>query len=136
MIRWWVAAVVGLTLVGCQSAPEAGEPVAKPPKETALIAKQDPALVGTWRLKTGAKTDLTLNADGTSRIKSEVKTPGGTMKSDLEGQWGAENGTLTLRRRGPEGDFTTEYSYKIDGDSLEVSRVGTRAKQVYRRVEK
>jgi hypothetical protein len=121
-------ASVALAGVACES------PAPKAVPSPALVGQQSPELIGQWELATGGKSTIFLNKDGSSRILSEAKTPGGTMKGDVAGSWTSDAKKLSMRRKGPDGlEFTVEYDWTLDpsGTKLKLTRQGMRAAQSY-----
>ncbi len=121
---------------GC-SKPEDDDLPPLPPAVNEKIAfegKVDPALVGTWATADHRST-MTLSADGKSRIKSMIPTPGGAHDADNPGQWKTGDGTLLVQNDG--GDAIRFYTTMKGKDTMEVRRVkGSKIVITYQRQTK
>ncbi|MBS1707282.1 MAG: hypothetical protein JSS65_01025 [Armatimonadetes bacterium] len=126
-----ISLMATMTLTACKAESD-DKPVASPP----LSGEQPAKLVGKWETKEGAKSAIELKADGSTHIVAEASFRGDKMTSDVTGTWAVTAGKLAMRRKGPDGlDFTIEYEYAlVEGDkTLELSRKGTKGKQVYKK---
>ena len=122
-----LAVIVASLLVGCQ--PPTTEPVAAKPTGTIR-----PELIGEWSLTEGGKSTITLDKDGGTHIVAEAKFQGKPMITDVRGTWLADDEHLSMRRKGPTGEeFTVDYIYKLEGDTLSISRQETKLVQEYKR---
>ncbi|AIE84824.1 hypothetical protein [Fimbriimonas ginsengisoli] len=138
-MRGLLLLALGLAAVGCGKAPEEVMGDTAPRTDSPpLQGKPSPKLVGVWELRSGGKSTLTLNADGSSRIVAEANSPGGKMKSDFASEWVENDGKLSMRRKGPDGkEFTSEYIYKLDpsGNEMKLSLEGRKAVQTFAKVK-
>ncbi|RYG37520.1 hypothetical protein EON81_06500 [bacterium] len=133
-------ATLGLILVlgGCNPA-EDEETAEKPAPPVSFDGKIEPKLVGVWELKSGGKSTMRLNGDGTSQILSVVKMFKDEQKADIPGIWLVKDSRLVMQRKGPDGkELTLDYDYTLDpaGQSLQLSIPGRKSKQTYQRVGK
>jgi hypothetical protein len=89
----------------------------------AVAAPKTANVAGTWELsmqgRRGTMTQtLTIEQDG-DKIKGTLDGPRGS--SNLEGAVKGDDISFTVKRETPRGDFETDYSGKVDGNTMKGS---------------
>jgi len=75
---------------------------------------------------------------GSSRVLTDIMTPGGRIKGDTKGRWLVSGQRLLVESPGTNGEkpFVAEYEFKLNGDKLSLNRPGRRLVLTYTRQKK
>lgn len=114
----WYAASLALIIsaAGCSAPVEEAE---FDPSQVKLEGEADPALVGTWKSKTGAT--YVFDIDGTYSLRSDVKTQQGAFEVKVDAKW-RKKGTRILLEDASK--LVVPYEYQLKGNKLTLVSTG------------